>query len=300
MSDTALAVLLALGGGLCYATAAVLQQRAAATQPAELALSPRLITRLARRPLWLLGIGFDIAAYALEAAALGVGSVVVVGPVLVSSLLFAIPLATVGQPAKVTRREMSAAGLVVIGLSVFVTVGDPRGISSTASTLGWVLAGAFVFLVAGAAVGFGRRAGAGPERALLFGLATGALYALTAVLTKATVDLFDDGVLDSLGHWQPYALVTVSIVGLVINQSAFQAGHLAASLPAIAVTNPVLASVLGVVLFDERFGASGGLAVGVTALAVVAMIIGTLRLARSPLVTSAHGADAFSGKKRVP
>jgi EamA domain-containing membrane protein RarD len=70
-------------------------------------------------------------------------------------------------------------------------------------------------------------------------------------------------------------------------------------LPAIAVTNPVLASVLGVVLFDERFGASGGLAVSVTALAVVAMIIGTLRLARSPLVTSAHGADVFSGKKRV-
>ncbi|MSO79084.1 MAG: hypothetical protein EXQ79_05705 [Acidimicrobiia bacterium] len=292
MSNTALAVLLALAGGLCYATAAVLQQRAAAEQPSELALSPRLIGRLARRPLWLLGIAFDIAAYALEAAALGVGSVVVVGPVLVSSLLFAIPLATVGQRAKVTRREMSAAALVIVGLSVFVTVGDPRGTSSTATTLGWMLAGAFVFLVAGAAVVLGRRAGAGSERALLFGLATGTLYALTAVLTRATVDLFDHGVLDSLGHWQPYVLVAVSIVGLVINQSAFQAGHLAASLPAIAVTNPVLASVLGVVLFNERFGASGGLAVAVTVVAVVAMIVGTLRLARSSLVTSAHGDTA--------
>ncbi len=296
MSDTALAVLLALGGGLCYATAAVLQQRAAAQQPPDLALSPRLIARLARRPLWLLGIAFDVAAFAFEAAALGVGSVVVVGPVLVSSLLFAIPLATLGQPAKVTSREMSAAALVVIGLSVFVAVGDPHGASSTATVAGWVLAGAFVAVVAVAAVLFGKRAGAGPERAMLFGLATGALYALTAVLTKATVDLFDRGVIDSLGHWQPYALVSVSIVGLVINQSAFQAGHLAASLPAIAVTNPVLASVLGVVLFDERFGASGGLAVGVTALAVVAMIIGTLRLARSPLVTSAHGDAAMQAR----
>ncbi len=289
MSDTTLAVLLALAGGLCYATAAVLQQRVAAQQPPELSLTPRLIVRLAKRPLWLLGIGFDITAYALEAAALGVGSVVVVGPVLVSSLLFAIPLATVGQRARVTHREMSAAVLVVVGLSVFVAVGEPHGTSSTASATGWVVAGVFVGVVAAIALAMGRRARTAPERALCFGLATGTLYALTAVLTKATVDLFDGGFFDSFGHWQPYALVTVSIAGLVLNQSAFQAGHLAASLPAIAVTNPVLASLLGVVLFDERFGASDVLAVTGTVLAVVAMIVGTLRLARSPLVTSVQG-----------
>jgi drug/metabolite transporter (DMT)-like permease len=291
VSDTALAVLLALAGGLCYATAAVLQQRVAAQQPQSLSLSPRLIVRLARRPLWLLGIAFDLSAYAFEAAALGVGSVVVVGPVLVSSLLFAIPLATIGQRAKVTRREMSAAVMVVVGLSVFVAVGDPRGTSSTASATGWILAGAFVGVIAAAAVVLGRRARSASERALCFGLATGTLYALTAVLTKATVDLFDRGVIDSLSHWQPYALVAVSIAGLVLNQSAFQAGHLAASLPAIAVTNPVLASALGVVLFGERFGASSAVAVTATALAVVVMTIGTLRLARSPLVTRAHGED---------
>lgn len=295
MSDTALAVLLALAGGLCYATAAVLQQRVAAQQPPELALSPRLIVRLAQRPLWLLGIGFDLAAFAFEAAALGVGSIVVVGPVLVSSLLFAIPLATIGRRARVTHREMSAAVVVVIGLSVFVAVGEPRGTSSTASATGWALAGAFVAVIAATAVVLGRRARAAPERALLFGLATGTLYALTAVLTKATVDLFDGGVVDSLGHWQPYALVTVSVAGLVLNQSAFQAGHLAASLPAIAVTNPVLASLLGVVLFGERFGASGALAVIATAVAVVAMIVGTLGLARSPLVTRAHGDGMLLG-----
>jgi drug/metabolite transporter (DMT)-like permease len=292
VSDTALAVVLALLGGACYATAAVLQQRVAAQQPIELALSPRLIGRLIRRPLWLLGIAFDIAAYAFEAAALGVGSVVVVGPVLVSSLLFAIPLATVGQPARVTRREVAAAAFVTVGLAVFVGIGDPRGDSSVASATGWVIAGGAIALVAGVAVVLGRRARAGSERALLFGLATGTLYALTAVLTKATVDLFDDGVIDAFSHWQPYALVAVSIAGLIINQSAFQAGHLAASLPAIAVTNPVLSAVLGVALFGERFGASGTLEVIATALAVVAMVIGTIRLARSPLVTHAHDASA--------
>jgi hypothetical protein len=217
-----------------------------------------------------------------------VGSLVVVGPVLVSSLLFAIPLATIGQPARATRHEMVPAALVVVGLSVFVAVGEPRGTDATASATGWILAGAFIAIVAGVLIVVGKRAHAAAERALCFGLATGTLYALTAVLTKATVDLFDDGVLDAFTHWQPYALVTVSIAGLVVNQSAFQAGHLAASLPAIAVTNPVLASMLGVVLFDERFGASGGLEVTLTVAAVLLMIVGTLRLARSPLVLHAH------------
>jgi drug/metabolite transporter (DMT)-like permease len=290
VSDTALAVLLALLGGLCYATAAVLQQRVAAQQPHELALSVRLLGRLVRRPLWLLGIAFDIAAYALEAVALGVGSVVVVGPVLVSSLLFAIPLTTVGQPARVSRQEMLLATMIVIGLAVFVGVGDPHGRSSEASATGWALAGAFVAAVAASAVAAGARSRDPARRALLFGLATGTLYALTAVLTKATVDLFDDGMLDVFTHWQPYALVTVSLAGLIVNQSAFQAGHLAASLPAIAVTNPVLSAVLGVALFEERFGASGGLEVGATAVAVMVMVVATIRLARSPLVLRAHGA----------
>ena len=75
-----LTVVLALGAGLCYAIAAVVQQRVAAQQPPELSLSLRLIVQLARRPLWLAGIGVDIFAYLMEAAALGVGSVVVVGP----------------------------------------------------------------------------------------------------------------------------------------------------------------------------------------------------------------------------
>ncbi len=122
-----LAVLLALLAGLTYASAAVLQQRVAAEQPPELSLSPRLILALIKRPMWLLGTLLDIGAYLLEAAALGVGSVVIVGPLLVSGLLFALPLATVGTGARVTRREMVPAVMVTAGLAVFVAVGSPEG-----------------------------------------------------------------------------------------------------------------------------------------------------------------------------
>ena len=83
-------------------------------------------------------------------------------------------------------------------------------------------------------------------------------------------------------------LLAASAVGLLLNQSAFQAGHVAASLPAIAVTNPVLASIFAVTMFGEHLDAHGPLAVTVTVVSIVAMVVGTITLARSPLVAHAR------------
>lgn len=291
-----LAIVLALAAGAFYATAAVVQQRVAAQQPPELSLSPRLILQLVKHPVWLGGIAVDVTAYVLEAAALGAGSIIIVGPLLVSGLLWAIPLATIGTGNRVTRREMVPALLVVVGLALFVVVGSPEGGNSQASLLGWAIAGAAVAVASGTCVLFGRlRSRAPSQRALLFGLGTGILYSLTAVLTKATVDLFGDGVsgiVGVLGHWQPYALASVSIAGLVLNQSAFQAGHVAASLPVIAVANPVLSSTMGLALFGEQLGAHGLLAWTITVAAILTMAVGTMGLARSPLVTHEDAASA--------
>jgi drug/metabolite transporter (DMT)-like permease len=280
-----LAVVLALGAGLCYAIAAVVQQRVAAQQAPELSLSPRLVIALAHRPLWLLGIAVDLTAYGLEAAALGVGSVLVVGPLLASGLLFALPFASFRTGRRVTRAEMIPAALITVGLALYVEVGSPAGTASHASHLAWALAAAVVIVATTVLVALGRRAVEPGRRATYYGIATGVVYSLTAVLTKATVDRLNDRVFPILGHWQLYALLLASLVGLVLNQSAFQAGHVAASLPAISVTNPVLASVMGVVLFGEHLNAHGMLAWTVAAGAIAAMFVGTCWLTRSPLVT---------------
>jgi len=277
------AVVLALLAGLSYAGAAVLQQRVAAAQPPELSLSPRLLLAVARKPVWLLGIAFDVTAYLLEAGALHEGSVVTVAPLLVSGLLFALPFSTIGTGHHVTRRELVPAFLVVAGLALFVQVGSPSGDNSSASAAAWIAVGVFVGVVAGVLVALGRGQ-RGSRRALLFGVATGVVYSFTAVLTKSTVDLLDHGVGAVFSHWQLYVLLAASAVGLLLNQSAFQAGHVAASLPAISVTNPVLASTFGVLMFGETLDATGPLAVSVTIAAIVAMVIGTITLARSPLV----------------
>jgi drug/metabolite transporter (DMT)-like permease len=279
-----MAIALALLAGLSYAGASVLQQRAASEQPPELSLRPALLLALVRRPVWLLGIVLDIGAYGFEAGALASGTVVTVAPLLVSGLLFALPLSTIGHDRRVTRHEWIPAIGVTGGLALFVIIGSPEGDRSTASAAAWVVAGAVVGVIAGTLVALAAST-TGSRRALYLGLATGTVYGLTAILTKATVDLFDGGVVHVLGHWQLYALLAVSAVGLLLNQSAFQAGHVAASLPAIAVTNPVLSCIFAVTMFGEHLDAHGPAAVAVTAAAIVAMGVGTVALARSPLVT---------------
>jgi len=284
VSDLAIAILLAVLAGFAYALASVLQQRAAYRQDRELSLRWGLLGRLFRNPVWLVGGGVDIAAYVLEAASLGFGSLIVVQPLLVCGLLWALPLATIGRPERVTTREWVPAIALVAGLATFVSVGAPEGGRTDASTLAWVLTAIGLSIPITLAVIAAR--GAPPHRrALLLAFAAGCTYGMTAALTKSTVALFDDGVVEAFGHWQPYALLAVSAVGLLLNQSAFQAGHLAASLPAMAVTDPVVGSVIGVTLFGESLGATGTLAIGATVLSVVVMLVATISLASSPLVT---------------
>jgi drug/metabolite transporter (DMT)-like permease len=284
VSDTAIAILLAVTAGFAYALASVLQQKAAFEQDRGLSLRWGLLARLFRNPIWLVGGTIDVVAYVLEAASLGFGQIVVVQPLLVSGLLWALPLSTLGRPERVTRREWIPAILLVSGLAVFVSVGSPEGGRTDASILAWVLTAAGLSVPILLALAAARNAPP-HRRALLLAFSAGCVYGLTAALTKSTVALFDDGVLDAFTHWQPYALLAVSAVGLLLNQSAFQAGHLAASLPAMAVTDPVVGCVIGVTLLGEGFGATGALEITATAASVVVMIAATISLARSPLVT---------------
>jgi drug/metabolite transporter (DMT)-like permease len=290
VSDTALAIGLAITAGLAYALASVLQQRAASGQDAELSLRLGLLGRLVRNPLWLVGTTIDLVAYGFEAASLAFGPIVVVQPMLVSGLLWALPLSSIGRPERVTRREWIPAVLLVASLAVFVTVGSPTGDNAFASVPAWLLTGALLAVPIGFAIVAARRAPP-HRRALLLAFASGCVYGLTAALTKSTVALLGDGVAAALTHWEPYALLAVGLFGLLLNQSAFQAGHLAASLPAMAVTDPVVGCILGVTLFGERLGAVGLVPVAVTAISVVVMVGATLNLAGSPLVLGAEASD---------
>jgi drug/metabolite transporter (DMT)-like permease len=274
-----LAVLSALGSALMYALASVLQQRSAAAQPADQALRLSLLGRLLRTRMWLLGLGCDVVGYLLQFVALGHGPIVVVQPLLVCGLLFALPLGAAWAGRKLRRLDWVAAVMVCTGLAVFLLVASPEPGHNNIRPVIWVAllgsSAALTMLLVAAS------RGRPPwQRAVLLSGAAGVVYGVTAALTKTSSHLLDGGILHLLVHWQPYALLIAGVGGMVIGQSAFQAGSLDASLPTMSVVDPIVSIVIGAVAFGESI-ASGPGDVALEVIALIAMSTGVVLLARA-------------------
>lgn len=84
----------------------------------------RDVLRLSVVPVWLLGTLVFLSAYPPQAAALDRGRIVVVQPLLVTSIVWALPLGYWLTHQQVVRRQVAGAGVVIVGLALFVLVGD--------------------------------------------------------------------------------------------------------------------------------------------------------------------------------
>ena len=285
-------VFFSLGSALLYALASVLQQRAAAAVPAERSMRPGLLVQLARRPLWLSGVTADWAGYGMQFLALDRGSLVLVQPLLVSGLLFALPLGAAMSRVRLRAADWVGAAEVVAGLSLFLIVADPdRGRPAT-SGLAWTVLG-LATLVPVAVMVVAARGPQGVRRAALLAGAAGVLYGLTAALTKSSAHLLECGVFHALANWQPYALVAMGAVGMLVSQSAFQAGPLSASLPILTVVDPVVSILIGALAFAEGIETAPG-AIVLEVLGLAVMAVGVFTLGRSRLVVQAAEDTAAS------
>lgn len=121
------------------------------------------------------------------------------------------------------------------------------------------------------------------------GIAVGCIYASTAALLKALTGIALNGPVALLTSWQLYTVLVVGAGGLLLNQLAFQAGPLAASLPAISTVDPLASIALGVIVYDEQI--RSGLASGVELGALLLLLsIAVIQLARlGSTTTSAAG-----------
>lgn len=279
------AVLLALGAALAYAAASVLQQReaeadAGTDQGSAVGGGVRLVLRLARRPIWLAGLGADAVGYGLQAVALGLGELLVVQPVLTSGILFALPAGAWWSGRTLTRGDFAWACTLAVGLTAFLLLAGSDGGRDFASTEAWVLCALIATPVLTACVIAAARS-SGTRRAVLFAFVTGVLFGITAALTKSSVVLLDHHGVGALEHWEPYALVVLGALGFVLNQRAFQAGSLTASLPTLTVVEPIVAAVIGVTMLHETVPTSGVWEWTAVVVSVVAMVAATIALSRS-------------------
>jgi drug/metabolite transporter (DMT)-like permease len=278
MDKADIAALLALGAAFFIAIGDVIHQRTAHEVTDEPVSHVELFLRLLRDGQWWLGSIVAAVGFALQAAALGFGSVLLVQALLVTSLLFALPISARLSHRRVTRWEWTWAALLAAAVAVIVTVGNPTAGHSRASLDTWtaviaVLGPALVLCVVGA------RIWSGPVSAVLLAVVSGALWGLFAVLTKGVVDRLDDGLWALLRTPELSVWVLVAIAGTSWQQSSFRAGALTATLPTMTVAEPVVGSVLGIVVLGEtlRPGDAGWLTLIV---AVVVMVVATVALAR--------------------
>ncbi len=286
-----LAVCLALAGSAGYAIAAVTQQRAARRLPSRAAFEPGILLRLARARLWQLSLIAMIAGFGLQAAALDTGRLVLVEPVFPSTLLFALLLAARLEGRWLRHAEWTAALATVAGLVVFLFAAWPSGGQRTAGVsalTGAVIAAALLAglcqLVAGRF--------ANHHRALVLGLAGGIGAGVTDALTKSVTFIVGHHGLAVFGDARLYLLAVVGIITFTLQQNGFRAASLSASMPAYAVLEPVVGSILGIVIYDEDVGL-GAWHIIVEVLAVGCAIWGIIRLAQmagTVIVTSAQAA----------
>jgi drug/metabolite transporter (DMT)-like permease len=270
-------IALALAAALLFALGTVLQQKAGLEEPAT-GSSSGLLIQMAKRPVWLVGIAADGLGFACQAAALGFGRLAVVQPLLVASVVFALPLGARLTGQRVKRIDIGAAFLVVAALVAFLTIADPTGGRADAPLGEWLVAGAACVAVCAVLVLAGQR-GPAPRRAALLGIATGILFALSAALTKAVVDELDDGILTIFTTWHLYALVVVGYASMTLSQLALNTGALAPAVATSMAFDPIVSVVLGITLLQESLDA-GPLDLAGTALALGAAGAGMAILAR--------------------
>jgi drug/metabolite transporter (DMT)-like permease len=279
VASHAVAIGSALLAALFAAVGIVVRQRAIQQEANLSDESGAIVTSWVRQPSWWVGTLGAIGGYVFQALALAHGSLLLVQPLLVSSLLFVLPLGARFSNQHVKGRDWVWALLLTAALTVFVLVGQPREGHYRPPVPAWTIALLGAVPLVAVCVLAARRT-AGRRRAMLLATAVAVLLGMVAVLTKvSTHRLAVHGWAGLLRVPAPYLLVVLAIAVTILQQSAFHAGALQASVPVMLVGEPVVAVLLGVVILGEHLVVRGAGAVILT-LAVAVMTAATIALGR--------------------
>jgi drug/metabolite transporter (DMT)-like permease len=266
----------------------VLQQDAAQQAPRAHFLRLQFLGDLLRRPRWLGGLVAMVAGDLLSGWVIGHMVLSLAEPLLATSLLFALIFAGPLSGQAVHKAEVAGALILVAGvtaLSLARSVRSPQ--VHVGSPAYWPFAATAVAFLAFAFAELGRRR-PGHQQAILTGISAGLIFGIADALTRRTVQIIDTGhPATLLTSWPAYSLIAVTLVGLWLMQSAFNAAPLHTSLPGITAAEPVAGIVLGIVVFGDSIRVSAGLIL-LEASGLITLLIGVILVARSPALSRRH------------
>jgi drug/metabolite transporter (DMT)-like permease len=266
----------ALASALAAASSSILQHHSARRAPSG--GTTRLVGHLLTRPVWIAGLVAALIGLALHVVALAHGQLAVVQPLLISGVLFALPVSALMEGRRPSAREWLLALVLVAGLATFLLAGRPSAgvVGLDADVLAW--SSVAILLPVGALTLAALRWPHGHAPALL-GAAAGIAYGLVAALIKEATALDRTGIGHVFSDWPVYVLIASGGVALVLTQLAYRAGPLAQSMPALTVSDPAASVVLGIAAFQERVSSSP-VAVTLQIVGFVVMSVAAAQLAR--------------------
>lgn len=273
-------MLLAFCAAVFAAIGIVVRQRATMDVPPEKGVSTMMVATLVRRRVWWIGTGAAVVGYGFQAGALASGSLILVQPILVSALLFALPLSARLADRRVSRTEWLWAAVLTAALAAFVSLAKPKAGDYQASIPASIVVAAVCVAGVTVCVALAVRS-VGRRRALLLATAVGVLFGVVAVLTKVWMHkLVTAGVVAALTSPLLYLLILLGVVATLLQQSAFHAGSLQASVPTMLVLEPVVAVALGAAVLGEHLDIHGWETVPL-AVAGAVMFAATVALGRN-------------------
>jgi hypothetical protein len=249
---TWLAIGFALTSAFFTALSTSVQHQAAGSAPDSVGGMWHLLWHLTQRPVWVLGQALGVAGFITHALAVVNGPISLVQPIIITGIVFAVPIRAAISRHLPERRELGAVLLTACALAIFLLASDPSegeghpgGFSFFLLVAGCAGLGLIVFAIA-------RTISSGIGRAFLLGAAAGLLLGLVAVLVKAAEEEHSKGGLSQLvTTWPVYALVMAGLAGVAINQVAYRSARLSASMPVLNVVNCLVGLSFGYLVFQE-------------------------------------------------
>jgi drug/metabolite transporter (DMT)-like permease len=276
---------LALVSAMLLGTGFVLQQHAAEQAPKKYFLHLRLIAELLRQPRWLAGIVVMAAGEILSAWAIGHLALSLAEPLLTTNLAFALLLAVPMSRQPLRKSELLGTALLIAGVAALSAARSVRSSPVTFGSLRYWPAAALIAVIAYAFTHAGRRR-TGDRRATLTGTGVGLVFGISDALTRGTMQVLDaHGVTAAFTSWPAYAMIASDVLGIWLMESAFNAGPLHASLPAITAGEPVTGIALGIVVFGDTLNISPGM-LALQAAGLAGLIGGVILVARAPVLSS--------------
>ncbi len=260
--------LFALAAALLIASGTVMRQRASHASGAI-------------RAGWWLGAAVAVCGFASQAVALGLGSILLVQPLVVLAVLFALPMEAWADHRRPLRVEWLWGGVLVVCVTVFLSVARPEPSPRRPDNLlvGLTIGVVMIVLLFGCVLGAERCNS--HYKALLYGVTAGALFGVSALLVKTVAYQLTHDFWRTFTEPGVYLFAVVSIGAVIAQQRAFGANELQTSFPALTVMELAVSMTLAVLLLGENLSVSAptALFLGVVLAGMIRAVLELARLA---------------------